>query len=89
MIEHKINFHSQDLGGFQRSSAAVENWLALQQHVEGFSLNARRVARRLAHFVSMLNQARLPDGYSQILRLYVFGPSGLKDYGSAALRCKI
>ena len=56
MIEHEINFPSQDLGGFQRSSAAVENWLALQQHVEGFSLNARRVARRLAHFVGMLNQ---------------------------------
>ena len=25
----------------------------------------------------------------QIFRLYVFGPSGLKDYGSATLRCKI
>ena len=31
----------------------------------------------------------LPDGYGQILRLYVFGPSGLKDYGSMALDCKI
>ena len=34
-------------------------------------------------------KARLPDGDSQILRLYVLGPSGLKDYGSATLRCKI
>ena len=34
-------------------------------------------------------QAWLPDGYSQIFRSYVFGPSGLKDYGSATLRCKI
>ena len=34
-------------------------------------------------------KAWLPDGYSQISRLYVFGPSGLKDYGSATLRCKI
>ena len=34
-------------------------------------------------------QAWLPDGYSQIFRLYVFGPSSLKDYGSATLRCKI
>ena len=33
--------------------------------------------------------AWLPDGDSQILRSYVFGPSGLKDYGSATLRCKI
>ena len=31
----------------------------------------------------------LPDGYSQIFRLYVFGPSGLKDYGSAMLGFKI
>ena len=31
----------------------------------------------------------LPDGYSQILRLYAFGPLGCKDYGSATLRWKI
>ena len=31
----------------------------------------------------------LPEGDSQILRSHVFGPSGLKDYGSATLRCKI
>ena len=31
----------------------------------------------------------LPDGDSRILRLYVFGHSGLKDYGSATLPCKI
>ena len=31
----------------------------------------------------------LPDGYSKIFRFCVFGPSGLKDYGSATLRCKI
>ena len=31
----------------------------------------------------------LPDGYSQIFRLYVFGPSGFLDYGSATLCCKI
>ena len=34
-------------------------------------------------------QAWLPDGYSQIFRFYLLGPSGLKDYGSATLRCKI
>ena len=34
-------------------------------------------------------KARLPNGYSQIFRICVFGPSGLKDYGSAMLRCKI
>ena len=31
----------------------------------------------------------LPNGYSQIFRSYVFAPSGLKDYGSATLSCKI
>ena len=31
----------------------------------------------------------LQDGYSQIFRLFVFDPSGLKDYGSATLRCKM
>ena len=34
-------------------------------------------------------KARLPDGDSQILRLYAFGPSGLKDYGLATLCCQI
>ena len=29
-------------------------------------------------------EARLPDGFSQIFRSYVVGPSGLKDYGSMA-----
>ena len=33
--------------------------------------------------------SRLPDGDSQIFRLYEFGPLGLKDYGSASLRCKV
>ena len=33
--------------------------------------------------------AWLPDGYSRILRSYVFGPPGFKDHGSATLRCKI
>ena len=31
----------------------------------------------------------LPDGYSQYVISYVFGPLGLKDYGSALLCCKI
>ena len=34
-------------------------------------------------------RAWLPDGCSQILRLYVFGHSGMKDYGSATLCCKM
>ena len=34
-------------------------------------------------------KAWLPDGYGQNYRSCVFGPSGLQDYGSATLRCKI
>ena len=36
----------------------VEGWLILQEHVEAFSFSARRIARRLAQFVSVLNQVR-------------------------------
>ena len=51
----------------------------------------RRQLRLLRHVQTQRRhrQAWLPDGESQILRLYVVGPSGLKDYGSATLRCKI
>ena len=56
-------------------------------------LNRKKMgeARRFISLVDTLydHKARLPDGYSWILRLYVFSPSGLKDYGSATLRCKI
>ena len=34
-------------------------------------------------------KAWLPDGCSQIFRLLGFGPSHLKDFGSATLHCKI
>ena len=34
-------------------------------------------------------RAGLPDGYGKIFRLYVFGPLGYKDYGSATMRCKV
>lgn len=41
------------LGG--TTAADTESWLVLQEHVEGFSFNARRIARRLAQFVGLLN----------------------------------
>uniref|UniRef100_A0A0K2U826 CRAL-TRIO domain-containing protein n=1 Tax=Lepeophtheirus salmonis TaxID=72036 RepID=A0A0K2U826_LEPSM len=41
------------LGGHLHSD--TENWLLLQEHVESFSFNARRIARRLAQFVGVLN----------------------------------
>ena len=43
-----------DLGGHLISD--VEGWLVLQEHVETFSFSARRIARRLAQFVGILNQ---------------------------------
>ena len=39
--------------------------------------------------LSSVFESWLPDGCSQIFRSYAFGPSGLKDYSSATLRCKI
>jgi len=36
-----------------------ENWLAVQELVEPFSFNARRIARKLAHFVGVLNREDL------------------------------
>ena len=44
---------------------------------------------KIPKHVSIPCPAWLPDSYSQIFRSYVFGTSGLKDYGSATLRCKI
>ena len=49
----------------------------------------RERTRAAGAAVVRLRQAWLPDGYSQIFRSYVIGPSGFKDYGSATLRCKI
>ena len=43
-----------ELGGHLASD--VEGWLVLQEHVETFSFSARRIARRLAQFVGILNQ---------------------------------
>ena len=43
-----------DLGGHLIND--VEGWLVLQEHVETFSFSARRIARRLAQFVGILNQ---------------------------------
>ena len=40
----------------------VEGWLVLQEHVETFSFSARRIARRLAQFVGILNQVRNKSG---------------------------
>ena len=42
-----------------------------------------------SYFVTGNNATRLPDGYSQIFRSYVFGPSGLWTMAPATLRCKI
>lgn len=44
----------QVLGG--QAQTDPEGWISLQEHVEGFSINARRIARRLAQFVGILNQ---------------------------------
>ena len=45
-----------ELGGININD--VEGWLLLQEHVETFSFSARRIARRLAQFVGVLNQVK-------------------------------
>ncbi len=47
-------FIPTELGGLLLND--VEAWLLLQEHVETFSFSARRIARRLAQFVGVLNQ---------------------------------
>ena len=37
----------------------LENWLLVQDLEEAFSFNARRIARKLAHFVGVLNREDL------------------------------
>ncbi len=45
------------LGG--EATNELENWLMVQELVEAFSFNARRIARKLAHFVGVLNREDL------------------------------
>ena len=47
-------FIPNELGGHLVND--IEGWLLLQEHVETFSFSARRIARRLAQFVGVLNQ---------------------------------
>ena len=55
-----------------------------------WSLDLRKWGRSdIFLFFVVCVEPRLPDGYSQIFRSNVFWPSGLLDYGSATLRCKI
>ena len=55
------------------------------------NLYAERRAKKYSEFIDRDggDSSRLPGGDSQIFRSYAFGPLGLKDYGSATLRCKI
>ena len=46
-----------ELGG--TNDADVETWIFVQKHVETFTHNATKIARRLAHFVKILNQSFL------------------------------
>ena len=55
-LVHRVDakFIPCELGGHLVND--VEGWLLLQEHVETFSFSARRIARRLAQFVGVLNQ---------------------------------
>ena len=58
LIHHvEPKFIPSELGGHLVQD--IEGWLLLQEHVETFSFSARRIARRLAQFVGVLNQVRI------------------------------
>ena len=67
-------------------------WLAFLGRYNDISLTIRiKCVQYTMHFLInhpevYILESWLPDGYNQIFRLYEFGPSGLKDYGSAALQ---
>ena len=76
------------------ATAAASTWFAVMtappdDGEELLGVAFERGNANLLLLEAVAEPARLPDGDSQIIRLYVFGPSGLKDYGSATLRCKI
>jgi hypothetical protein len=55
LLHHvEVKYIPSELGG--QHIHDVEGWLILQEHVEAFSFSARRIARRLAQFVGVLNQ---------------------------------
>ena len=58
---------------------------------EGHSSSEKAKAERLKRQRELQEafKAWLPDGYSRIFRIVCVWPSGLLDYGSATLRCKI
>ena len=45
---------SNEMGGTNPTD--VDTWLNVQQHVDSFTINATKIARRLATFVKILNQ---------------------------------
>ena len=64
-----------ELGG--TNDADVETWIFVQNHVEGFTHNATKIARRLAHFVKILNQEDItmshnPDTIQEVGNLSIF-----------------
>ena len=56
---HHINAKHLPLTLGGEASMELENWLLVQDLVEAFSFNARRIARKLAHFVGVLNREDL------------------------------
>ena len=97
---HEISTDYEIAHFTKRGSAAHIFELPINSHSTLTSLSRPSVTAAVSHSnvavccypylkTATVSEPWLPDGDSQILRLYVFGPSGLKDYGSATLRCKI
>ena len=98
-------FHLGGVQRFQLGEEEICSLVSINAFERGESPNRFRVMmrrrkseRKMVTWLSVgqgrrrernLTEPRLPDGDSLILRSYVSGPSGLKNYGSAMLRCKI
>ena len=64
-------FIPSELGGHLVND--IEGWLLLQEHVETFSFSARRIARRLAQFVGVLNQVQNCRVFQRFFALIIEG----------------
>ena len=88
-----MNYHFIYLGIEDDPSWVKSIWDTLKREqsniLQGIHVHVGNIDDGAEATVAVRREAWLPDGYSRIFRLYVFGPPGLKDYGSATLRCKI
>ena len=91
--EHEANNYLEEVTHHiqQRQQLSPEHQLLLSHAHPGNSNPGNATMRTQMRKPSVDNwiETRLPDGDSQIFKIVCVWPSGLLDYGSATLRCKI